>query len=294
MRRHPTPFHSRMHLLLLFAVSACGPHIDDAPPEAAAATITVVDATGTERHLRGPAQRIVSLVPSATSTLRALGVESRLVGRTDFDTAPWMQILPSVGGGLDPNLEEIVALQPDLVIRFAGEQDPRTPARLDDLGITHFALRPDRLEDAYTSITQLGALTGSEQAADAVVAEIRAELDALRSAVASRPRLRTVYVLGGTPPWVAGSGTYIDDILSLSGGDNVFSDLGSLYASVSPEQIRAREIDVVLVSSAGDFDPTLAPGARIVEVGGTLEIPGPGTAEAAWRLAELLHATKLR
>jgi hypothetical protein len=63
---------------------------------------------------------------------------------------------------------------------------------------------------------------------------------------------------------------------------------------VSPEQIRAREIDVVLVSSAGDFDPTLAPGARIVEVGGTLEIPGPGTAEAAWRLAELLHATKLR
>lgn len=292
MRRHPAPLR-RTYFLLLVAVSACGPPTNEAPAESDAA-ITVVDATGTERHLQGPAERIVSLVPSATNTLRALGVEARLVGRTDFDGELWAKDLPSVGGGLQPNLEEIVALHPDLVVRFAGEQDARTPARLDDLGITHFAIRPDRLEDVYASITQLGALTGSEEAAAILVAGIRAELDALRSAVASRPRLRTVYVLGGTPPWVAGSGTYIDDVVSLSGGDNVFSDLGSLYGSVSPEQMRARDIDVVLVSSAADFDSALAPNARIVEIGGTLEIPGPGTAEAAWLLAELLHAIKLR
>jgi len=249
----------------------------------------VVDATGAELVLDGPARRVVSLVPSATETLRAIGAAELLVGRTDFDSAPWAAHLPSVGGGIEPSLEALVALKPDLVVRFAGEQDPRTGERLTALGIPQLAVRPDRLEDIYRTARLLGEATGREAAADSLVASIRSGLDAVAASVRGLERLRVAYVLGGTPPWVAGPGTYIDEVVSLAGGDNVFADLGALYSAVSPEQLRAREIDVVLLSEGATYERSLTPGARVELVGDALEIPGPGVVDAANRVAELLH-----
>jgi iron complex transport system substrate-binding protein len=199
-----------------------------------------------------------------------------------------------VGGGLEPNLETIVALQPDLVIRFEGTQDPRTPRRLDDLGIAHLSVRPDHLEDIYQTARILGAVTGHEQSADSLVEAIRSGLHELSERARSLPRLRVAYVLGGTPPWVSGPGTYIDEVISLVGGDNVFSDLGVLYSSVSPEQLLTRGVQVVLYSGAATFDTTLTPGARLADVGDALEIPGPDVVDAAYRVAELLHGRSLR
>jgi iron complex transport system substrate-binding protein len=256
--------------------------------------VRVIDASGAEVSLREPARRIVSLVPSATQTLRAMRADELLVGRTDFDTEPWARQLPSVGGGIEPNLEAIVALRPDLVIRFAGTQDPRTPDRLDDLGIAHLAVRPDHVQDIYHTAEMLGVVTGHEAAADSLVAAIREGLHRLATRAAGLPRLRVAYVLGGTPPWVSGPGTYIDEIVSLAGGDNVFADLGALYSAVSPEELRTRDIDVVLVSGAGSFDAELTPGARVVDVGDALEIPGPDVVDAAYHVAELLHRQSLR
>jgi iron complex transport system substrate-binding protein len=256
--------------------------------------INVVDASGSERFFAAPVTRVISLVPSATQTLKALGVDSVLVGRTEFDGQEWLAHLPSVGGGLEPNLERIVALRPDLVIRFHGEQDSRTPARLDALGIGHVTIRPDRLQDVYTAALLLGRVTGADAAADSLVRAIESGLAELSQRVAQLPRLRTVYVVGGTPPWIAGPNTYIDEILGLVGGDNAFDDLQRLYSAVSPEELRAREIDVVLVSEVSEFDATLTPRARIVEIGSVLEIPGPNVVDAAWRVAEFLHGTSLR
>jgi iron complex transport system substrate-binding protein len=216
------------------------------------------------------------------------------VGRTDFDRDSWAQTLPSVGGGLEPNLEAIVALRPDLVIRFEGTQDPRTPRRLDELGIKHVAVRPDRVEDVYRTAAILGAATGQGAAADSLIAAIRAGLLELSRKAAVLPRRRVAYVLGGTPPWVSGPGTYIDEIITLVGGDNVFADLGTLYASVSPEQLLTRGIEVVLHSGLETFDARLTPGARVVDVGDALEIPGPDVVDAAYHLAELMHGRSLR
>ena len=112
-----------------------------------ASNIILVDATGLEVTLEEPAQRIISLVPSATETLRALGAIHTVVGRTDFDLENWVLDIPSVGGGLEPNFEDIIALEPDLVVRFAGDQDPQTKSRLDELEIPQIAVRPDRLTD---------------------------------------------------------------------------------------------------------------------------------------------------
>lgn len=238
---------------------------------------------------RGSATRIISLVPSATLTLREIGAADRLVGRTDFDTGAWVAELPSVGGGLEPNLEAIVSLRPDLVVRFAGSQDRRTPARLDDLGIPHIAVRPDRVEDVLETVRVLGRATGLEASATELVGRIEAGLTEVEERVRPHPRKRVAYVLGGTPPWVAGPGTYIHELVTLAGGDNVFSDLGELYAGVSPEEIRSREIDVVLVSGTDVFDASLAPDARIEIVDASIEIPGPHLADAALQLAELIH-----
>jgi iron complex transport system substrate-binding protein len=256
--------------------------------------IRLVDAEGRALSLSAPARRVVSLVPSATETLYAIGVGSVLVGRTDFDTQPWAFSLPSVGAGIGPNLESIVALRPDLVVRFAGAQDAHTPARLDALGIPHLAVRPDRIEDIYETARLLGAATGHLAAADSLVARLSAELDTLSANVRGLPRLRVAYVLGGKPPWVAGPGTYIDEVITLLGAENAFADLGALYAPVSPEELRTRAIDVVLVSRQGDYDRSLTPHARVEAVGDALEIPGPRVAEAAHRVGTLLHGRSLR
>lgn len=295
---HPSAGLRRvLPFLLVLAVFGCGEsdragesRADD-PSRGAAdqRPVEIVDATGRTVLLDGPATRILSLVPSATLTLRAIGASDRLVGRTDYDDEPWASGLPSVGGGLEPNLEAIVTLRPDLVVRFAGSQDRRTPQRLDDLGIPHVAVRPDGIADVLETVRMLGQATGRRAEADSLATAIRSDLARLEARVAPLPRKSVAYVLGGTPPWVAGPGTYIHELVTLVGGDNVFADLDALYAPVSPEEVRSRRIEVVLASGVEAFDRSLAPEARIEIVDEGLEIPGPDLAISAHRLAELLH-----
>ena len=279
-----------LKLLVYFAVltSACQSTLkekDSSSPN----RIVLIDAAGLEVNLERPAQRIISLVPSATQTLQALGVSHKLIGRTDFDVEDWASDIPSVGGGLEPNFEKIIALKPDLVVRFAGEQDPNTRSRLDDFGIAHLSISPDRLTDLYKSILLLGKATGAEVVAASIILSIKEDLVDLQQWTSEKPRLQVAYILGGSPPWVAGPGTYIDEILGIAGAQNVFSDLGFLYGSVSPEQMRSRIIDVVLISDNAQFDHKLTPEARVEKIGKALEFPGPNLAQTARQIAHILH-----
>lgn len=251
--------------------------------------LDVTDAEGRRVHLSGPAQRIISLVPSATLTLQALGAQGQLVARTDFDSVAWARALPSVGGGLEPSLEAIIAARPDLVVRFGGPQDTRTPTRLDELGIPHLAIRPDRIADVLDAIRMLGAATGRGEAATSLTTEIGDTLAAIRARAADKSPVHVAYVLGGTPPWVAGPDTYIDELIRLVGGVNAFADLGQLYGSVSPEEFVAREIDVVMTPRGSRFERRLVPGARFVEAGPDMELPGPGVMHAALEMERALR-----
>ena len=275
--------------LAAFLSSACDGAVPADGPTRSAAGIAVVDADDREIRLSAPAARIVSLVPSATLTLQALGAGDQVVARTDFDTAAWARDLPSVGGGIEPSMEALVAARPDLVIRFGGPQDPRTPTRLDELGIPHVAIRPDRIADVLEGMELLGAVTGRGVAAASLTEAIRDTLDAIRTRSAGKEPVRVAYVLGGTPPWVAGPGTYIDELIRLAGGTNVFADLDRLYGAVSPEEFVAREIDLVVTPSGSRFERRLAPGARFVEVGPSMELPGPDVATAALEMERALH-----
>ena len=115
----------------------------------------------------------------------------------------------------------------------------------------------------------------------------------MASLTAKLPRQRVAYVLGGSPPWVSGPGTYIHEVITLVGGENVFRDLGPLYSAVSFEEILNREIDVVLIPNEAAADPFLSQDARIEVFGPELEMPGPDVVEAASRVAELLHGIEL-
>jgi iron complex transport system substrate-binding protein len=217
-----------------------------------------------------------------------MNLADRLVGRTDYDRMPAITNLPSVGGGLQPNLEILVSLDLDLVIRFAGDSDLATAERLTELGIPHFAVQPDGIEDVLAIIRDLGMITGASDAAAAIILEIRTDLDDVARRVAALPQPRVAYILGGNPPWVAGPGTYIDELMTVAGGSNVFDDLDLLYAPVSMEALLNRDLDLILLSNGVAQPPPLAhlPSVVLPE---SVDIPGPGLGQAARDIARLIH-----
>lgn len=259
---------------LLFALMAC--ERSNAPPQQGDST-------------SDSPQRIVSLVPSVTRMIVELGEGHRLVGRTDYDTTPPLDTLPSVGGGLNPSLERLVSLGPDLVVRFQSDADVETAARLDEIGIAHFAVRADTIADVRSVVRRLGRLLNQTTRADSLIDVLDRELEQVRAATAGRPPVRAAFVLGGTPPWVAGSDTFVDELITLSGGVNAFADLDSPYAGVSPEVFRARDLEVILLGPGTALSDALVGDARVARLSAEIELPGLDLYRAAWAVAAALH-----
>ncbi len=129
---------------------------------------------------------------------------------------------------------------------------------------------------------------GASDAADLMLREIRAALDDVARRVAELPKPRVVYLLGGDPPWVAGPGTYIDELMAIAGGRNVFDDLGPLYAPVSMEALLDRDLDLILFSD-GLTPPSPLAHVPSAFLPASVEIPGPGLGQAAHDIARLIH-----
>ncbi len=209
-------------------------------------------------ELSKPPRRILSLVPSATEILVALGQEARLVGRTDYDTEPPVAHLPSVGGGLRPSIERVISLDPEIVVRFRAESDPVTPRQLDASGIAHVAIRPDRLEDIGRIIRLLGSMVGEEARADSLRTAMERDADAASREAGSRRSPRVALLLGGDPPTLAGPETFLSELLEAAGGRNAFPELEELYAPISLEEILIREPDLILAPEATPVPRPLA------------------------------------
>jgi len=298
-------FPRRLLVVALLAGAACAPGdgSSGAPPgedgPAARATdeaaregpapVRVVDHAGHTLELDRPPERIVSLVPSATETLVALGRRDRLVARTDFDTATALADLPSVGGGLHPSREVLLSLDPDLVLRFAGPTDPETASRLDAAGIPHLAVRPERIADVRDMIALLGTVTGAGEAADSILAEQTRTLDRIAERIGNGPSPEVAFLVGSSPPWAAGGASFLGDLVERAGGRNVFADLDRPYASVSPESIRKRAPDVLLVVRGTEVDARLREVSRVAEVSPVVQRPGPRLHEAVLAIARALH-----
>jgi iron complex transport system substrate-binding protein len=287
--------------LCVLLLAGCGRADDRAGAEAPPAAITVTDDAGRVTRLERPARRVIALMPSATETLLALGARGQIVGRTDFDRDPAVAALPSVGGGLDPSLEQLVALRPDLVIGWETEK-PQLRERLLEMGIPVFAVRTTDTTDVFRAIGNLGRLTGHSPAADSLAARIRGELEAVRASVAGLPRRSVFFIVWNDPPMTVGPGTFVAQLIGVAGGRSLFPEARQPWPTVSLEEVVRRQPEVVLVpvgeSGAPRMDVT-GPGWRelsaLRERGPALlpadlvNRPGPRLGEAARRIRDAIH-----
>lgn len=233
-------------LVTVLLLAACKP----VAPE------TFTDFLQREVTLNQPAQRIVSLAPSNTELLFAVGAGGQVVGREDFSDYPAEALeLPSVGGSMgDYNLEAIVALQPDLVL-LTELHSPELVQSLEGLGLTVYYLgNPVVLEDLYTNLEIVGKLTGHENEAAVLIEGLKGRVNTVDELVAttnSRPVI--FYELDATDPakpWTAGPGTFVDQLVNRAGGVNLGSSLSGAWVQVSQEELIIQDPDMIFLGDA--------------------------------------------
>lgn len=290
--------------LAAFAVVGC-----DDGGGTGAATIAVTDGAGRQFRLERPAQRVVSLVPSLTDWIIALGEAQRLVARTDYDQDPAIAHLPSVGGGLDPSVEWLTAQRPDLVLAWPDAPNRSMVARLASVGIPVYTAPIQTIEQALSTASDLGRLLDADSAAARSVARVRAGLDRVVASVGDRSSPSVLFLIGLAPITASGPGTFLDELLTVAGGRNAVADIPILWPNLSLEEVVRRGPDVVIVAGggagaeAGSPHParTLAarPGWRDVPAvrygrvhavdPDVVHRPGPHLHESAALLARLIH-----
>ena len=230
--------------------------IDTPVPQPTQEQITIVDGLDREVTLAAPAQRIVSLAPSNTEILFAIGAGEQVIGRDEFSDYPSQAAdLPGVGGGFgDYNLEAIVDLEPDLVLA-AEINTPEQVKALEDLGLTVFLLsNPISLDEMFENLLTVAELTAHIAEAEDLVDTLRSRVSKVESLIESAEDQPTVfYELDATDPsapWTAGSGTFIDTLITMAGGENIASDMEGQYLQFSIEELLIRDPQVILLGDA--------------------------------------------
>ncbi len=256
------PMKSRLTFFVIVAIfsllaSACAPVAASTPTSAA---LTLKDGLGRQVTFPGPAKKIVSLAPSNTEILYAIGAGVDVIGRDEFsDYPPEVKSLPSVGGSMGKyDLEEIARLQPDLVLA-ASLNTPEQVQSIEALGLKVFLIaNPTDFNGLYANILTAGQLTGvAEQLVAALQQRVKAVEDNV-ARVTSRPK--AFYELDATDPakpWTAGPGSFIDSLIKMAGGVNVAGSLNSDYAQISQEELIAANPDVILLGD-GAYGVTTA------------------------------------
>lgn len=221
----------------------------------------------------GPARRIVSISPSTTEAVFALGAGKRLVGRSRYcDYPPEARALPAVGGFVDPSFEAVLALKPDLVVGVQGPGLRDFAERLGARGIGTYFPPTQSFEEIAGMLTELGARLGLAPEGRAVVERIRRQRDGVAAALAGRRRPRALVVFGLRPIVVAGPGSFPDEMLRLAGADNVVQSERTRFPTLGIERVLALDPDVIVDATGG----VMREGMSI-----TRDLPGWGELRAA-------------
>lgn len=271
-----------------------------------ASVISLQDDFGRTIKLQMVPQRIVSLAPAHTEILFALGLGNRVVGVTDFcDYPAEVQQKTRVGGYMDPNLEEIVALDPDLVVADSLNQE--VVNQLDKANIQVLALNPKDIKGVMRAIDKIGKATGSEKEAGNLTAKIQQQINNVvekTKGILPGDKPRVYYEIWNEPLMAAGPGTFIDDLIELSGGTNVAGDSAKEYPEYSMEVLIKKDPQIMIHSYGHG---TEAPSGRIVDRPGwqgmscirdkriysvdanLVTRPGPRIGTALQKLARIIH-----
>jgi iron complex transport system substrate-binding protein len=260
------------------------------------------DAVGRNVTVPDAPQRIVSLVPSVTETLFALGIESRLVAVTDYCTYPAAATqLPSVGSYAEPGIEAILSHRPDLVIASGDINSQALINKLTQLGIAVYVIHPDSLESALATIAIIGELTGHESQAELLVADIRDRLAKVQQELQERAPVPLLACIMLQPLTVAGPDTLINDLIVAAGGLNIVESNLARYPTWNQESLLLANPQVIILPQhPGQEDPEAFfrkwPQLQAVQSGRIIQIeadwlyrPGPRMILGIEALAKALH-----
>lgn len=278
--------------------------------------LTILILLGAIASFAAAPQRIISTAPSFTEMLFAIGAGSRVVAVSTYCHYPKeVDKLPRVGDYLQPNVEAIARLRPDLVLVHAEQK--QTLAQLASLGIRTLALRNTNLEETIASASEVGQAVGLAAQGKALEASLRARLVAIEKRYAGTPARTLLFIVGRTPGRLdgliaVGKGSYLNELIRVAGGKNVLWDSPVTYPKISLEAVLRLAPDVIV--DMGDMTATVGvteqhkrsvvalweayPGIRAVSRGKVFAVaadifvvPGPRVVEAAEAFAEMLHGS---
>ncbi len=246
-----------------------------------------------------PAQRIVSLMPSLTEDLFAIGAGPQVVGVSEYANHPAAAArLPRVNSFASADAERILRLHPDLVVGIPAQRG--LVADIRRLGLRVVLISNDGYADIFADLRALGALSGHGAAAEALAARLRARTAALVRSVQKKNVPRCLVVLGVSPVYTVGNGSYLARLLAMAGGKNAASDLRSAYGRYGEEAVIAADPDVIVADRASGLADVLgrAPWnalravrskrVYILDDADILEVPGPRYNDGlAWLIARL-------
>jgi iron complex transport system substrate-binding protein len=278
-------------------------------------TITVVDDTGFVLSLSSYPERIVSLIPSNTEILFAIGAGDKVVGVTDYCDYPynfsaWIEAgnMTSIGGTYNPTIEPIVALEPDLILAFGGSGGSLDAiSKLRNLGYNVLTLHPKDANGVLADIQMVGRVTGREDEAATIVKTMSQRITAVIDEVKSAIETPKVYVEIWTDPYMTvGPNSWISSLITLAGGQNIFENATTLYPVVSSETIIQQNPDIMVFIPQGgsyfwgSFDDVanrigwneinaVKTNGLFATPEGLVETPSPRTVDAIEILAKIIH-----
>jgi iron complex transport system substrate-binding protein len=218
--------------------------------------ITVEDFAGRELMLAEPARRIVALAPHIVENLYSAGAGDRLVGVVSYSNYPARAAdLPEVGSYNAFSLEQIVALQPDLVVMWGSGNGMQTLSKLEGLGIPVYVSELRQLSDVPQSIRLLGQLAGTTTTGEREARRIEKELDTFRNRYDGKLEVTVFYQIWNEPLQTVNGDHLISEVIALCGGRNIFSDASSLAPRISIEAVLRRDPDAIVASGMGEARP---------------------------------------
>jgi iron complex transport system substrate-binding protein len=243
-------------------LAGCGPKIEDGTYQEEknqneTFPLTIEDQMGREIVIEKSPERLVSLSPSNTEILFDLGLGDKLFGVTDYcDYPEEAKSKEKIGGFADPSIEKIVSLKPDLV--FATNMHQQAVEQLEKLGIPSLVLDPGNMEEMLQSIELMGTAAGVSEKAKGLAEELRSRIkavtDGVDDGIPEEDKPRVYYEIWPSPITTAGPGTFVDDIIRLSGGVNIASDAKQSYPEYSQEMIVAKNPEIIVFSHHGSSE----------------------------------------
>jgi iron complex transport system substrate-binding protein len=263
---------------------------------------TVVDGLGRSVSLPRAPLRVVSLAPGVTDSLFALGFGDRVVGVSDFcQPPPEAGPIARVGGMLNPSLETIRSLRPDLIVGTSSGNDPSFAGQAEALALPFYALHTPDVDATLRALTDLAAVLGDRSRGEALAAELQGRLREVRARVAGRPPPRLLFIVWGEPLVVPGRPSYLTDAMARAGGQSVTADAPIAWPTFEVEAAIARAPEVILTGPqnlalarrlwrdpAWSGVPAVRQG-RIYVISEEIQKPGPAVVAGIEELARVLH-----